>query len=226
MTKTLDIDEEVIKIHRQLLEFTVNREALFTSSSFQTHSLPLLHILASSGYSIPVIFLDTGYHFPETYHFVDNVEKLLKIDVVRVRSVVSKLHQIDKSNGQLLFASDPDECCYLNKVQPLEPYMNNYDVWINGVRANQSKNRSSFNEIEQTKFRAKRYHPILNWSNKMIFDYIKRYNLPKHPLEEKGFLSIGCAPCTQPYLSTSNDDRAGRWAGSNKVECGLHIELK
>ncbi len=195
---------------------------IFITSSFQTHSIPLLHIISEIDKHIPVMFINTGYLFPETLQFRDHVTELLDLNLVNVSPKVSKINQKD-CNGNLLFASDPDHCCYLNKTQPLETVLADYDVWINGIRADQNENRKNMKIEEDGAFNCKRFHPILDWNNKMIFDYIKKYNLPKHPLEEKGYLSIGCEPCTQKI--DLNNDRSGRWAGLNKTECGLHTDL-
>ena len=93
----------------------------------------------------------------------------------------------------------------------------------NGIRADQNANRKNMKIEQNGAFGCKRFHPVLDWNNKMIFDYIKKYNLPKHPLEAKGYLSIGCEPCTQKF--SAENDRSGRWAGLNKTECGLHTDL-
>ncbi len=195
---------------------------IFITSSFQTHSIPLLHIISEIDKTIPVMFINTGYLFPDTLIFRDKIVKLLDLNLVNINPIISKINQKD-CNGNLLFASDPDHCCYLNKTQPLETVLANHDIWINGIRANQNENRKKMNIVEDGAFNCKRFHPILDWNNKMIYDYIKKYNLPKHPLEEKGYLSIGCEPCTQKIDVTN--DRSGRWAGLNKTECGLHTDL-
>ena len=195
---------------------------IFITSSFQTHSIPLLHIISEVDKTIPVMFINTGYLFPDTLIFRDKIVKLLDLNLVNINPKVSKINQKD-CNGNLLFASDPDHCCYLNKTQPLETVLANHDIWINGIRADQNENRKKMNIEEDGAFSCKRFHPILDWDNKMIYDYIKKYNLPKHPLEEKGYLSIGCEPCTQKINVTN--DRSGRWAGLNKTECGLHSDL-
>lgn len=192
---------------------------LFVSSSFQTHSIPLLHILSQAPEKIPVVFLNTGFHFPETLKFRDRVSELLGLNLVDVHSSVPKLYQCDK-NGNLLYHSNPDECCWHNKVTPMIPVLESYDIWINGVRGNQSTVRKSFETFQPTEYRAVRFHPILDWTSKMIFDYRMQYNLPEHPLEKKGIFSVGCEPCT-----AGSEGRLGRWAGLEKTECGLHTQL-
>ncbi|MEN8188148.1 MAG: phosphoadenylyl-sulfate reductase [Bacteroidota bacterium] len=195
---------------------------LFVTSSFQTHSIPLLHIISEIDRSIPVMFINTGFLFPETLEFRDEIVDQFGLNMVNVTSSVPKIHQRD-SYGNLLFTSDPDRCCAINKTQPMETILAEYDIWINGVRADQNTNRKNMKIEQDGAFNCKRFHPILDWNSKMIYDYAKKYNLPKHPLEEQGYLSIGCEPCTRKMDLTN--DRSGRWFGLNKTECGLHTDL-
>ncbi len=207
----------------KIYEYKKSGLTLFTTSSFQTHSIVLLHMLSRIDNSIPVYFIHTGYHFPETLNYRDQITSMLGLNVKSIFSSTTKINQRD-TNGKLLFASDPDYCCYLNKVAPLEAVLAEYDVWINGVRADQSDTRKGFNEEENTKFGTLRFHPMLDWSSRMIYEYLKEYNIPRHPLEEKGYISIGCEPCTRKW-DTGMDSRNGRWYGLKKTECGLNTEL-
>ena len=129
--------------------------------------------------------------------------------------------------GNLLFTSDPDFCCHLNKVQPLDPILMEYDVWINGIRKGQNANRAQMQKEEKSKFGVLRYHPILEWSQKMIFSYMNEHKLTQHPLMQKGYFSVGCEPCTRRLQEGENnlDSRNGRWTGMKKTECGLHTDL-
>ncbi len=195
---------------------------IFVTSSFQTHSIPLLHILSEIDNSIPVMFINTGYLFPETLTFRDDIVKLFNLNLVNVTTTVSRIYQKD-CNGNFLFTSDPDRCCYINKTQPMEPILAGHDIWINGIRADQNANRKNMKVEQDGAFNCKRFHPILDWNNKMIYNYIKDHHLPKHPLDEKGYLSIGCEPCTRKFDITN--ERSGRWFGLNKTECGLHTDL-
>lgn len=196
---------------------------LFTSSSFQSHSLVLVHILSRIDRTIPVYFINTGYHFPETIQFRDYITALFGLNTRDLKSEVPKYMQRD-SEGKLLFASDPDHCCYVNKTQPMDDILRSYDVWINGVRADQSAVRAAMKVEQPAAHGAIRFHPMLDWTPKMIWQYQKEFNLPKHPLEEKGFVSIGCEPCTR-RLDPNMQEREARWYGLKKAECGLHTEL-
>ena len=195
---------------------------LFVSSSFQTHSIPLLHIISNIDNAIPVMFINTGYLFPETLIFRDKIVKSLDLNLINITSSISRIYQKD-CNGNFLFTSDPDRCCFINKTQPMEPILTEYDVWINGIRADQNANRKSMKTEQDGAFNCKRFHPIIDWNNKMIYDYIKQHDLPKHPLDDKGYLSVGCEPCTRKF--DLNDERSARWFGMNKTECGLHTDL-
>jgi len=196
---------------------------MFVSSSFQTHSIPLLHLVSRFGPDIPVYFLDTGFHFPETRIFRNRVVEQLGLKLVSVESPVPKTAQRD-GQGMFLYASDPDQCCYLNKVLPLEPVLKMHDVWIAGLRRDQTGFRNDLPEETPGLHGTVKYHPMLDWNSKMIWDYRKQYDLPENPLEARGYLSIGCKPCTRRW-NESDDARSGRWVGTTKEECGIHTEF-
>ena len=218
-----DISQAVKTIHDQLAAYSAQGMKMFCTSSFQTHSIPLLHMLSTSGLDIPVYFLHTGFHFPETLAFRNEIAQMLNLQLINISSPVSKSGQKD-AQGKFLYTSDPDRCCYLNKVLPLEPVLQSHDVWINGVRREQTGFRENLNTEEKGAFDTIRYHPILNWSSKIIWDYRKQYDLPEHPLDVKGYLSIGCVPCTRKF-DPGRGERVGRWAGLTKEECGIHTEF-
>jgi phosphoadenosine phosphosulfate reductase len=213
----------VEEITAQLRQYQAAGKKMFVTSSFQTHSIPLLHILSRvKDVEIDVLFINTGFHFPETIVFRDEIAALLGIEVIDVHSLVPKNLQKD-AEGDFYFISDPDYCCYLNKVQPLEPYLQQYDIWINGVRADQSDTRKQMKVEQPAPFHTTRFHPMLDWNAKRIWEYRKEHQLPEHPLDQKGYQSIGCFPCTKKF--DDMDERTARWFGLNKTECGLHTEL-
>ena len=169
--------------------------------------------------------LNTGFLFPETLAYRDQVAEAFGIEVRQLRSATPKSQQRD-ARGRFLFASDPDFCCHLNKIQPLDPVLRDHDVWINGVRADQSDTRRGFSVEEPTPQGAVRFHPMLDWTAQRMVAYIREHDLPRHPLEDAGFLSIGCEPCTRRFdPELAADPRLARWFGLNKTECGLHTEL-
>ena len=199
-------------------------KTIFTTSSFQSHSLVLLHMLSRIDRDIPVAFINTGYHFPETIRFRDQVmESFGMTNLLDVKSGTPKSMQ-KGATGRLLFAGDPDYCCYLNKTLPLDAILRSYDIWINGVRADQSETRKAMKPEQKAPHGATRFHPMLDWNNKQILEYRKEFDLPTHPLEAQGFLSIGCEPCTRKF-DLDMQEREARWFGLNKTECGLHTDL-
>jgi phosphoadenosine phosphosulfate reductase len=165
--------------------------------------------------------LDTGFHFPETLEFRDSIVNSLNLKLIILKSPLSKLNQIDE-NGRFYYCSNSDYCCHINKVLPLEPILQTHDVWVSGVRGDQSGQRQKMSKVMTGAFGVERYHPMIEWSSKDIWDYRKKHQLPSHPLEQKGYLSVGCSPCTTPYV---DDTRSGRWSGQSKKECGLHTDL-
>ena len=215
-------NEHIERIRTKLEAYRNSGLRMFASSSFQSHSIPMLHILSRIDPDIPIYFLETGFHFPETKLYRDEIVRLLDINLQIVTSDVPKISQTD-AQGRFLFTSDPDRCCYVNKVLPLEPVLKAHDIWINGVRRDQTAFRESLTEESPGIHDTMRYHPMLDWTSKMIWDYRKEYDLPEHPLEAQGYLSIGCVPCTRKW--NADEDRGGRWSGMTKEECGIHTEF-
>jgi len=196
----------------------------FITSSFQSHSLVLLHMLSRIDSHIPVVFINTGYHFPETLQFKDLIMEAFGLDnLIDLRSSMPKSMQRDYF-GRMLFTSDPDHCCYINKTEPLDLVLRTYDVWINGVRADQSETRKQMSITQEAPHGSSRLHPMLDWNSKQIYLYQKEFNLPKHPLDKQGYLSVGCEPCTRK-IDAEMHEREARWYGMNKTECGLHTDL-
>ncbi len=206
----------------RLRHHTEAGRVIVTSSSFQTQSMPLLHLIAELAPTVPVHFLDTGFHFPETLEFRDQVTERLGLNTVILESPIPKIAQ-RTSSGMLLWTENTTRCCQINKTLPMEPVLAAADVWITGVRRDQSAVRKSFEFESPGPHSVTRMHPMLEWTRADVWGYIAEYDLPRHPLELLGYESIGCAPCTQaPSL---DGERAGRWFGQSKVECGLHTEL-
>lgn len=194
------------------------------TSSFQTQSLPLLHLVARYASGLPILFLETGYHFPETLEFRDRIVDNWGLNVVELRGDKGAEYAAQQGNTPL-YATDPDRCCHINKVRPLDDALEDREVWISGIRRDQSGARSDAELIERTPEGILRIHPIIDWTGDDVDAYIKKHNLPHHPLTEEGYESIGCAPCTEPP-SEGGDTRDGRWSGTDKTECGLHTDLR
>lgn len=198
------------------------RPRVVASSSFQTQSVPLLHIISRACPDMPVIFLDTGFHFMETLAFRDELRARYDLNIIVARPAIGKSQLLAKY-GEGLYRRDPDLCCYINKVEPMQRVLSGMRAWVSGVRRDQTTHRKDLGVIEPQSSGLLKIHPMINWTRKDIWEYIERYRLPYHPLYPSGYLSIGCAPCTRP-VSPGEEERAGRWAGTEKKECGLHTD--
>ncbi len=190
------------------------------SSSFQTQSLPLLHLVSRICPQIPVLFIDTGFHFPETLAFRDQVVSLLGLNLVIIRPAMDHATLIERYGADLP-RRDPDLCCRLNKVEPMQRALRDVDAWISGVRRDQTSWRRRLQVIGCHGRDILRIHPMLDWTHEAIEAYRQRYHLPPHPLHKMGYLSIGCQPCTRPIFTPARP-RSGRWDG-RREECGLHL---
>ncbi|MBW8010831.1 MAG: phosphoadenylyl-sulfate reductase [Chloroflexi bacterium] len=196
---------------------------LTISSSFQTQSVPLLHFVSQTIPDTPVLFVDTGYHFPGTLEFRDHLTKLFKLNLVIVKPKLTK-KEFEEQFGLIQY-KDPDTCCLENKVKPIQEALKGFDAWISGIRRDQTPQRSQIPIISQSPFQSiYKICPLANWTIQDVQRYILDNNLPQHPLQDHGFKSIGCYPCTDPVLNGQNE-RSGRWAWTDKTECGLHIQF-
>lgn len=190
------------------------------SSSFQTQSVPLLHMIARVVPALPVIFLDTGYHFPETLEFRDRLVREWGLNL-RIAGARIGRSEFIRSHGDDLYRRDPDLCCYINKVEPMREAVAGLRAWISGIRRDQTVERSAARVVELDATGMVRVHPLLEWTGADVATYMAVHELPMHPLAARGYPSVGCAPCTSP-VSSEEDPRAGRWRGTAKTECGLH----
>ncbi|PVX49855.1 phosphoadenylylsulfate reductase (thioredoxin) [Balneicella halophila] len=210
------------EIKTQIEEYQAHDLRLFSSSSFQTHSLVLLHIISRIDKEIPIYFINTGFLFPETIQFRDEIGELFDLNIININPETPKSSQ-KNSVEKFLFTENPTRCCHVNKVVPLDSVLTKYDVWINGVRADQSAVRKQMKPEQKAPHNTLRFHPMLDWSKQDIFKYLKEHNIPHHPLDKEGYSSIGCEPCTRKMIL--GDERASRWFGMNKTECGLNTDL-
>lgn len=194
---------------------------LAATSSFQTQSVPLLHMIATVCPELPVYFLDTGFHFPETLAFRDQLAERLGLNIVDLHCAGG--HSGFLLNYGKLYSADPDLCCYVNKVEPLQRALLNHSAWVTGIRRDQTTNRSATPIVALGDDERFKIAPLANWTSADIAAYLIAHGLPGHPLTAGGFGSIGCQPCTRA-LQPGEGERAGRWAGSVKTECGLHTD--
>ena len=163
--------------------------------------------------------LDTGYQFKETLELKDTLEKTYQLKIEMIQPSLS-IDQQNQKYGKDLFKSDPDQCCYLRKLVPLNNLLTGKLAWITSIRKEQSEHRAMAKAFEyDKKFKLGKINPLLNWTKSDIWKYIHEHKIPYNPHLDKGYDSIGCEPCTSP-----GEDRKGRWAGKDKIECGLHIQ--
>lgn len=184
-------------------------------SSFGAEAVVLLHIVSTIDRRFPVLFLETGMLFAETLDYQRGVSAGLGLTGVRM------IRPEPGDPEKRLHASDPDACCDLRKVRPLDAALADFDGWISGRKRYQGGSRDSLPVVEQDDAGRLKLNPLASWSREEVGAYMIRHDLPRHPLVAKGFTSIGCAPCTTP-VAEGEDPRAGRWRGSSKVECGIH----
>ncbi len=193
------------------------------SSSFQTQSVPLLHMVSQIRRDMLIFFLDTGYHFWETGIFRERLASEWNLNVLDLYRD-SRWDTLVRGRTQTLPLEDPDLCCFIHKVQPMQNAMKDLLAWISGIRRDQTSVRAHANILELQPSGLLKINPLLNWTNSDVQGYAREHNLPKHPLWDQGYRSLGCSPCTVA-VGVNDDERAGRWAGRGKTECGLHTDL-
>jgi phosphoadenosine phosphosulfate reductase len=206
----------------ELLAAMIEREFagdIAIASSFGAEAVALLALAAEVDRAVPVIFLDTGKLFPETVAYRDTVVAHLGLSNVRVaRPDILEVAAADTAGD--LWRKQPDACCFVRKVVPLVQAVTPYGAWITGRKRYQGSQRDALKPVEAADGWVK-INPLAAWTKQDVFGLIARRGLPRHPLLAQGYLSIGCAPCTRP-VEALEDEREGRWAGTGKVECGIH----
>ncbi len=181
----------------------------------------LAHLAAKVAPGIDVVFLDTGYHFVETIGTRDAVEATMPVNLLTITPVQSVAEQ-DAAYGEDLYKTDPDLCCQLRKVQPLTDALAEYDAWATGLRRAETHNRVIAPVVGWDARKGKvKVSPLARWSDDDVQRYITQHGVLVNPLVYDGYPSIGCAPCTR-RVAPGDDPRSGRWAGTNKTECGIH----
>ena len=188
-------------------------------SSFGADSAVLLHLVAQIDKATPVIFVDTGYLFPETLAYRDRLVAQLGLSAVSTQRPDPR-DLAEQDSEAFLWARDPNQCCHIRKVLPLARALEGYDAWISGRKRFQAATRDSL-PIFQLEAGRTKVNPLADWSAADILAYMAANDLPPHEMVQKNYLSIGCIPCTSP-VRPGEDARAGRWRGSAKVECGIH----
>lgn len=194
------------------------------TSSFQAEDVVLLHMVRRILPRVPVLFLETGYHFPETLAYRDRMAADWDLNLVNI--VPSQTVAEQESAFGILHQSAPDRCCALRKVGPLFEALASYRTWITGLRRQQSKSRANLQPDESFKLPSgttlRKLNPLAEWSTRDVWEYASANAIPLLSLYDLGYSSIGCAPCTS-LPSDPGDPRSGRWSG-RKLECGIHIQ--
>jgi phosphoadenosine phosphosulfate reductase len=191
-------------------------------SSFGAESAVLLHLIASVDPKVPVLFLDTGKHFAETLEYRDLLVERLGLNLVVLTPDPDDLAKKDETG--LRWSYDPDGCCEIRKVKPLEKALAGFDASFTGRKAFQAKTRANLPRFELDTSDAQgrlKINPLIDWSAEDIAAYFEAHDLPRHPLIAQGYPSIGCSPCTT-QVAEGEDPRSGRWKGWDKTECGIH----
>jgi phosphoadenosine phosphosulfate reductase len=192
-------------------------------SSFGADSAVLLHMVSEIDPSLPIYFLETGKHFPETLAYVETLKQRLGLtNIISLTPDPADLAQFDP--GGTLWETDPDSCCHIRKTEPLEPALEKFGGWVTGRKRYQTAERGVLPHFELTSDDRIKVNPLAYWSDAEVIAYREAHQLPEHPLYAKGFKSIGCAPCTSA-VGEGEDARAGRWRGLDKKECGIHFDF-
>jgi phosphoadenosine phosphosulfate reductase len=218
--------EEKIHEARRLiaLELATASGDVVVTNSFQAEDMVVLDIVRKILPNVPVVFLDTGYHFAEVYEYRDRMAREWGLNLVSLEPAQTVAEQ--ESQFGILNQTDPGKCCGLRKVKPLFSALEGYALWFTGLRREQAKSRAALREVEDfslpTGTSIRKISPLTEWSAKDVWTYARENEIPLLSLYDKGYTSIGCEPCTSLPLDP-NDPRSGRWGGQ-KQECGIHLQ--
>jgi phosphoadenosine phosphosulfate reductase len=206
---------------RQELEET--RGDVCVTNSFQAEDMIVFHLVRHILPDVPVIFLDTGYHFAEVYEYRDRMAQSWSMNLINLLPELTVPEQ--EARFGILNQTDPSRCCGLRKVKPLFAALDRYRLWFTGLRREQAKSRAALEPVEDfalpTARTIRKISPLTEWTAKNVWDYARQYDIPLLPLYDEGYSSIGCEPCTSLPVDPS-DPRSGRWGG-RKQECGIHL---
>ncbi|MGZ0050384.1 phosphoadenylyl-sulfate reductase [Brevibacillus gelatini] len=196
---------------------------LVYSCSFGAEAMVLIDMISGVKKDARVTFLDTHLHFPETYELIENVRARYPDLQLTIKEPELSLAEQAAEYGDELWATKPDLCCHLRKVQPMESVLKGTVAWMSGLRREQSATRADVQFVNRDeKFQSLKICPLIHWKAEEVWQYIRGFGLPYNVLHDQSYPSIGCAPCTRP-VKPGEDERAGRWANLGKTECGLHL---
>jgi len=195
---------------------------LMMATAFGAEGCCIIHMLADIEPSVRLINLETGYQFKETLELRERIKDRYGIEVEYVRPELT-VPEYESQHGGPLYNLYSDQCCYDRKIVPLKRAVVGYDAWISAIRREQTRDRAVAAPVQwDAKFNLVKVNPLLTWTHKDVWRFITKHRVPYNPLHDEGYPSIGCWPCTSA-VEPGDDERAGRWAGSKKKECGLHV---
>ena len=212
------------KTPQEILAWAVRRfhPKLMMATAFGPEGCCILHMLSEIEPGVRVINLDTGYQFAETLELRERIRERYGIAVEMVQPDLS-VADYEAEHGGPLYVHRPDQCCFDRKVIPLRRSVLGYAAWISAIRGDQTEHRKVAGIVQwDAKFNLVKVNPLLRWDKKDVWKFVLDHNVPYNPLHDQGYPSVGCWPCTSP-VEDGGDDRSGRWAGSKKKECGLHV---
>jgi phosphoadenosine phosphosulfate reductase len=210
---------------QEILRWAAQRFApRFTmATAFGPEGMVLIHLLAEVAPNTPIFNLDTGYQFNETLELREEVQRRYGIAVEMKRPATS-VEEYERQHGGPVYRSNPDQCCLDRKIKVLEQSVVGMHAWASAIRRDQSPDRAKAPIVGwDKKFSLVKVSPLANWTKQKVWTFITKHNIPYNPLHDQGYTSIGCWPCTRAVL-LGEDERAGRWSGSQKTECGLHSQ--
>jgi len=209
---------------QEILTWAVRRfhPKLMMATAFGPEGCCILHMLAEIEPGVRVINLETGYQFAETLELRERIRERYGIAVELVRPELT-VAEYEQEHGGPLYVHRPDQCCYDRKVLPLRRAVKGFAAWISAIRGDQTEHRKAASTVQwDAKFELVKVNPLLRWTKKDVWKFILDHEVPYNPLHDQGYPSVGCWPCTAP-VEDNGDERSGRWAGSKKKECGLHV---
>jgi phosphoadenosine phosphosulfate reductase len=212
------------KTPQEVLRWTVERffPRLTMATAFGAEGCCIIHMLAEIEPRVRIFNLETGYQFAETLTMRERIRDRYGIDVEWVRPETT-VEEYEKEHGGPLYVIRSDQCCHDRKIMPLRRALVGYDAWISSIRKDQTEHRAKAGVVQwDRKFELTKVNPLLTWTKKDVWGFVMKHNIPYNPLHDQNYPSIGCWPCTRP-VADGEDERAGRWAGTVKKECGLHV---
>jgi phosphoadenosine phosphosulfate reductase len=195
---------------------------LTMATAFGAEGCCLIHMLAEIAPDLRIFNLDTGYQFDETLEVRERIKNRYGIEVEYIRPEMT-VAEYEAEHGGPLYRIRPDQCCHDRKLVPLRRAVAGYEAWISAIRGDQTSDRAKAGVVQwDAKFNLVKVNPLLSWTRKDVWAFVVKHGVPYNPLHDQGYPSVGCWPCTRP-IGEGEDERAGRWSGTGKKECGLHI---